>query len=265
MEKIKLIAFDIDGTILPRGAKDIEDSTKLAIKEFEDRGGKIMIATGRCPYFIPECIRQNIKTDYYVTVNGALLTDGGFNTIHKTVIKEEYFKKLLKTGLKLDIAMGYKFEKAIAVYNRFEDYVRVYTGKLYPELELNYEKEQNYHLDHGLPMGCFAISNDDDLERFASATPEVEWVHAYKGAMECYSKEASKANGIKYVAEKLGISMDEVMVFGDSENDIDMIQKAGIGVAMGNADDNVKAVADHVTTDCGNNGVFNALKHFEII
>lgn len=265
MEKIKLIAFDIDGTILPRGAKDIEDSTKLAIKEFEDRGGKIMIATGRCPYFIPECILHSVKTDYYVTVNGALLTDGNFNTIHKTTIREEYFHKLLDTGLKLNIAMGYKFEKAIAVYNRFEDYVRVYTGKLYPKLELNYERERNYHLDHGMPLGCFAISDDEDLERFANATPEVEWVHAYKGAMECYSKKASKASGIRYVAERLGIAMEEVMVFGDSENDIDMIKKAGIGVAMGNAGDNVKAVADYITTDCGDNGVYNALKHFAVI
>lgn len=72
-----------------------------------------------------------------------------------------------------------------------------------------------------------------------------------------------KARGLRQI--HYGITEQEIIAFGDAENDLDMIEFAGIGVAMGNAKDEVKAVADYVTTDVDENGIWNACKYFGLI
>ena len=83
--------------------------------------------------------------------------------------------------------------------------------------------------------------------------------------IDVISKTGGKVTGIKKMLEVHGIGQEEVIAFGDGENDIEMLQFAGIGVAMGNAEPEVKAVADYVTTDIDDDGILNALKHFEIL
>ena len=266
MENIKLIAFDVDGTLVPLGGKKIEDLTAKAVRAFEEKGGKVIIATGRCSYFIHKEIVEEMNCDYYVTINGGLVCDKDFKTLYQRPMDEDFFHKLVKSGIEHDLAFAFKFEKAIAVYNKFDEYIKNYTvGKLYPKLVLDYSQTRDYHLEHGIPIDGFFIGDNEVLENNAKATPEITWVHAYDRAMECYSKDISKASGIEFVAKSLGLTMDNVMVFGDGENDIDMIKKAGLGVAMGNADEVVKKAAKYVTTACGDNGIYNAMKHFDLI
>ena len=76
---------------------------------------------------------------------------------------------------------------------------------------------------------------------------------------------SSKAVGIDKIIEHYGISLDETMAFGDGGNDMAMLRHAGIGVAMGNAGDEVKAVADYVTDSVDKDGIWNALRHFDVI
>lgn len=84
-------------------------------------------------------------------------------------------------------------------------------------------------------------------------------------AVDVTSKKAGKAEGIRRMMEKYGIRQDEIMAFGDGENDIDMIEFAGIGVAMGNADERVKHCADYVTDDVDSDGIRKALEHFGML
>ena len=79
------------------------------------------------------------------------------------------------------------------------------------------------------------------------------------------SKIGGKVIGIQKMLEYYGIGQEEVIAFGDGENDMEMLQFAGIGVAMGNADEEVKAVADYVTADIDDEGIWKACKHFELI
>ena len=79
------------------------------------------------------------------------------------------------------------------------------------------------------------------------------------------SGEADKGKGLQVMAEYLGLDISETMAFGDGGNDISIIREAGIGVAMGNANEEVKAMADYVTSSVDEDGVKNALVHFGII
>ena len=67
------------------------------------------------------------------------------------------------------------------------------------------------------------------------------------------------------ILNRYGIAKEEAMAFGDSENDLEMLKAAGIGVAMGNGSAESKAIADYVTTDCDEGGILNALKHFKLL
>jgi hydroxymethylpyrimidine pyrophosphatase-like HAD family hydrolase len=71
--------------------------------------------------------------------------------------------------------------------------------------------------------------------------------------------------GIQRYLEMIGVTQEEIIAFGDGHNDAEMLRFAGIGVAMGNAEDDTKAVADFVTADIDDDGIYKALKHFELI
>ena len=78
-------------------------------------------------------------------------------------------------------------------------------------------------------------------------------------------RNISKANGLEEIAKALDLQHEETMAFGDGGNDIPILHKAGIGVAMGNASDDVKAQADYITTSVDEDGVWNALRQFKLI
>ena len=103
------------------------------------------------------------------------------------------------------------------------------------------------------------------LAKAADELVTMTCVYSYDKGRECFNSDVSKSEALKWVADKLGITMDEVMAFGDSDNDIDMLKAAEIGIAMGNANDVTKAIADYVTDDCDKQGIPKALEHFGLI
>ena len=83
--------------------------------------------------------------------------------------------------------------------------------------------------------------------------------------MDILAEDGGKVSGIKEYIKRLGIDQSETMAFGDAENDIEMLEFAAIGVAMGNGKDEVKAVADYVTASVDEDGIEKALKHYDLI
>lgn len=266
MNKIKLLAFDIDGTLIPRGYTGLPTNTKETLLTMQHNGYKILLSTGRSSFFIQKDLLNTLHSDYYVTANGTIVTDSNFNTLIKHPLDETIFYQLIELAKQYNIAIAFKFEKAIAIYHNYKDYVATYTnGVEHPDILIDNTKENNYHLTHGYPCDAFLIGDNDILRHIASLVSSLEWVVAYDRAMEAYNKGVSKASGIEYVMNQLDLSWENVMAFGDSENDIEMLSKAGIGVAMGNGIDSVKAVANYITTNCDDDGISYALKHYGLI
>lgn len=112
-------------------------------------------------------------------------------------------------------------------------------------------------------MGYF--KEDQDLEVFRNVLTHCEPMRWYPLFADIIARGNSKSKGIDHVLEYYGIDLKDTMAFGDGGNDIPMLGHAGIGVAMGNASDEVKAAADYVTTSVDEDGIMNALKHFGVL
>ena len=105
----------------------------------------------------------------------------------------------------------------------------------------------------------------EDERIIAPQMPQSEFGRWYPTFVDITAKGNTKQNGIDEFIKHFGFKLEETMAFGDGGNDIGMLRHAGIGIAMGNAKDDVKASADYVTDSVDEDGIFNAMKHFGII
>ena len=112
-----------------------------------------------------------------------------------------------------------------------------------------------------------AIEYDPDfinnlIKEYQEKYPQIYVVRSYKYFCEIANKEATKGNAIKILAKKYGITIDEVMAIGDQNNYIEMVETAGVGVAMGNGTEEIKAIANYITDSVENDGFIKAVNKF---
>lgn len=266
MGQIKLLVFDVDDTLVPRSMTSMLPSTKEILTECQKQGIKVLIATGRCWYFVSPQVFKDLPSDYYVTINGQCILDKNFNIIQSHRLTEDEMNQLVDASIENNVAIAFKFNNAMVTYNMYKEFVDVYNkGVERPDVLFDGSDTKDYHKKHDLAMGAFLIGDDNDLERIAESIPDLAWVTAYKNAKETFRPEYNKATAIEEVLDYLNLTWDNVMAFGDADNDVEMIQKAAIGVAMGNACDYAKANADYVTADCKEDGIAQVIRHFNVI
>ncbi|MGL4772694.1 MAG: Cof-type HAD-IIB family hydrolase [Clostridium sp.] len=268
---IKLICTDMDGTLLSSD-HTISYENKEALKLASEKGILIAITTGRL----------YTSAKYYahlIGVNGPVIcSNGAFikNIKNEEVIYTDGFTsseslKILEILSKYNISTYFNTFDSVLSFEDFpEDYPFVKSNKSLPEeykINLIVDKDIKNHLTSNdgkiLKAISFSIgkSHDDLLKAKAEllSTGEFEVVSSGPHNFEVMKKGTSKGNAIKKLAQILGINQDEIMCIGDSENDLSMIKYAGIGVAMGNALDEVKEIATFVTDTNDNSGVGKAI------
>ncbi len=255
---IKAVFFDVDGTLLSHKSKSVPESTRQAIQKLKEKGIKVCMATGRHLAEIEELPVRDMTFDGFVTQNGQLCYDGeknllfGFPMDQKTVdcLVELFDKKEIPTVL----------VEADDFYINF--------------INENVCQAQKAILSSLPPIGtygggmvyhaCLYLDAQEALS-ITKEIPECKITRWHSTAVELIAGDGGKMAGIKKYIEVLGITQEEVMAFGDGENDIEMLQYAKIGVAMGNGVSEAKEVADYVTTDIDDGGIEKALKYFELI
>ena len=270
---IKLIALDLDGTTLRRGSI-LSDETKEALEEAIKKGVHVVIATGRTYASLPECIFEIEGLEYVITSNGAHIKD---LNIDETIYS--------------NCADGNAIEEVRdLLYNHREYPVEVFTdGHAYID-EIVYEDiknngsdymDANYIVKTRNPIPCvydFMLEHKDEVENinihfrsledkanFKVVLEELEGITVTSSMphnIEIGGETTSKATAIFDLCQRLNIEEENVMAVGDSPNDSAMIMAAGLGVAMGNAVDEVKEIADYVTLSNAEDGVAHAVRKF---
>ncbi|WP_034945315.1 sugar-phosphatase [Erwinia oleae] len=265
---VKLIAIDMDGTLL-NPQHEISPRVKQAIGAARDKGVAIVLATGR-PFigvqrYLMELDLQQ-EGQFCITNNGALVQQAANGEcvadISLTFDDYLYFEKLARDlGIHfqaLTKSLLFTANKDISEYTVHESAI---TG-----IPLRYRAVEEMDPAMTFPK-VMMIDPPQKLDEAIPRIPQAarERYTIMKSSpyyLEIMDKRVNKGAGVKALAEKLGLTRDQVMTLGDQENDIAMLEFAGTGVAMGNAIDSVKAVAQFVTKTNSEDGVAHAIEKF---
>ena len=272
---IKCLAFDLDGTLLRDGSKDIDPRTFESIQKAMAQGIHIMIASGRdkngCK-FVYEPLGLENGNHFLALVNGQIVYDFDKREydLDDVLTAEDGIKiqKVCKEfGVEGIFQCGYDFYSYVSSLNRVKKKVKNFILGEPDDYGLKAGRENRNFID--LPFEEIHLTQDinkvimvhspkffeKNFEGLKTALSDYDVLLIGSGWMEIMPKHVSKASALWKICDKLGISMNEVMAFGDAQNDLKMLQQVGIGVAMGNAMDEAKYAATVVTDTNMNNGI----------
>lgn len=260
----KLLAIDIDRTLL-NDRKEVTKEVNEAIQAAKQKGVKVVICTGRPIGGVHGFIEElDLHDQFVITFNGAL--------VQHLETKEVVSEISMTHG---DLMTLYKVSQELGSSMHFSDSQRIYTPNKdispYTVLEsfvngvpLHYREMEEIPLDILISKVMFA-GDPDRLDETIASIPialkeKYTMVRSTPYFYEILHPSVSKGNAVKLLADKLGIDREEVICIGDGENDLTMIEYAGCGVAMGNAEPSVKEIAQFHTHSNNEHGVAYAIE-----
>ena len=259
---IKALFFDIDGTLVSFNTHEIPQSAVDAIAEAKRRGIGVYISTGRPMRLINNLGAIEHLIDGYITATGAYCTIGGREVVRITIPDDEA-RAFVSESFAEGFATLVVGVSDLTVINPNPDVDRLYRQML----NVSYLGE-GVNVEDVLREGVIQFTPIIDLEaerRLMPMMPGCVSARWYPDFADITARGADKGTALLTMAARLGIDVSETMAFGDGGNDKPIIRSAGIGIAMGNATDEVKAAADYVTTSVDDDGIRNALVHFGVI
>ena len=248
--KCRIIGFDLDGTLL-NSEKHIAEHTREVLTRAVEQGIWILPVTGRPLGGLPKEVVEFPGVQYAITANGARIMEI-FSDYD--ALREVYY------GGK-GYAEAEEFSR-VGEYMRSPQmaaYVRATRTPVPDILQLIREKGQ----DTDKVQGVFKIDEErTEARKRLEAVEGIEVTGALSNNIEVNAVGVDKGNAILWFADHLGIPHEEVAGFGDGNNDIQLLKKAGIGVAMANATDQVKAVSDYITGTNDEDGVATFIEKY---
>lgn len=257
---IKALFFDIDGTLVSFSTHTIPQSSINALTELRSKGLKIFISTGRPRVAINNL--GNLFFDGYITMNGSYCYGENDEVIYRSPIPQEDVETIFSIlSAEKDCPCVVVRENQMFICNpnaQIDEFIRLLKFPQVPVISIEEAtKEEIFQLS---PF--FSLEQEQKYLPLLAHCESSRW---YPTFTDIVCKGNSKQLGMDKIIERFGIRLEETMSFGDGGNDISMLRHAGIGVAMGNATQQVKESADYVTDSVDEDGIWNALKHFGII
>lgn len=260
---IKALFLDIDGTLVSFDTHVIPASTIEALTAAKEKGIKIFIATGRPKVIINNLapLQERGLIDGYITMNGGYCFVGD-EVIYKSAIPAADVQVIARLSHEQGFPCIFVKEHTLSVCQPnalvneiFYDFLHVGILPI-----SSFEEATNEEIFQMTPF----ITEEEERE-ILPLIPNSElgrWFHAFT---DVTAKGNTKQRGIDEIIRHFGIRLEETMSFGDGGNDISMLRHAAIGVAMGNAKEEIKQVANYVTASVDEDGIAKALKHFGVI
>ncbi len=256
---IKAVFLDFDWTIYSHRTNRIVPSAIEALNLLHDKGVKLFLATGRGKsemQMVPEYKR--IPFDGYVTLNGQICLDEKENKLTGHPIAGKLLDEILKIYKSREMSVVLVTEDSTMINFENELMIEAHRDISYIAHPVKEYRGESVYL------AVSYILEKEETE-FKKRLGPCEFKRWGRLGVDIIPQGIDKVSGIKFFLEKFGIDSSECMVFGDSFNDVEMMKYAGIGVAMGNAEEATKSEADYITSDIDDDGIFNALKHFGMI
>lgn len=262
---IRLVAMDMDDTTL-RDDRTISERVVQAVQNARKQGVHVTFATGRMPASVKPYIQQLGLDVPVITYNGAMIQEAlSGKVLYRKVIPIETAREIVNWLLQQDIRFHVYLKDQIFV-EKMNDWSRQYArATLVPVEETNLQERLATEEDgvekillFGEPEMTVAWANEIHLRYEGRVRSTKSKPHF----LEIIHSTVNKGAALASLAERLGVKREEVLAVGDSLNDIEMIRYAGIGVAMGNARQEVKEAADVVTATNQDDGVAQAIEKY---
>ncbi|MBY5035420.1 Cof-type HAD-IIB family hydrolase [Streptococcus gallolyticus] len=258
-KKIKLVIFDIDDTLRVKNTGYIPATIPHVFQSLRKRGIETGLASGRAKYgVVPELAA--LKPDYFAMINGSLVEDKKGNILHNKPISPDLVENYIDWAEEAGIAYGFMGAEGAAVSDR-NDAVEETIDVVYDNLAVEpdfYKNRDIYQMWTFEPKGV-------EAELPEHLTQDLKSVRWEARSSDIILKDASKAAGVSMLVEKLGLKPENVMVFGDGLNDIELFEYAGISIAMGQSHPDLAAKADYITKNLEEDGIYDALEKLGMV
>lgn len=262
MDKIKIIFSDFDWTLFDHKTRTFNAKGVEGLRLAHEKGVKLIINSARTYYAL-----KKLDTFNLIHFDGYVLVNGGFAMIDGTTLYADFIDTKIKDSIintleneNLGFILITQFNTYIKEVdkNLIKDFYSVYYEP-YPVDFINYKNEEV------LSIQVFASPLHDDFLKRLADKYNLIFNRVTDNNVELFPMNFLKSKGIKAILNKLNISTDQAMAFGDDTNDIPMFNLVKHSVCLGNGNEKAKKASSYVTDNIEDNGMFNALKKFGVI
>jgi Cof subfamily protein (haloacid dehalogenase superfamily) len=260
---IKLVLSDVDGTLVTK-EKVLTDDVVRAVEKLNDAGIRFAVTSGRPPKGLAMLIDPLNLTTPLAGFNGGLIVDRDMDTIQELTILDEV------VGPIIDILR--KHQLSVWLYQKTDWFVLDLKG---PHVEhesavcqFGPSEVASFDAIRGDIIKIVGVSDDPEVIATATAalnetfSTNVSATSSQTYYIDVTHQDANKGSVVEFLAKHFAIETHEIATVGDMENDVLMFEKSGLSIAVGNASDDVKASADHVTTSNEESGFAAAIENF---
>lgn len=255
---IKAVFFDVDGTLISHTISDIPQSTLAALDKLRERKILLFLATGRHISELERLPLHEYPFDGYVTQTGQICYDRTFHPIYRNpisghdaeVLARYFHGGTLPMVLVNDQQLYINYVNEVVVNTQASIHTPIPDAGTYRGEAL---------------FGATVFAKGEQIRGLMEQLCDCKESSWHDSASDIVAKNGGKVDGIEKTLEYFGLRREETMAFGDADNDLDMIQYAHIGVAMGNGTERLKGIADYVTSSVDEAGIRNALARYGLI
>ncbi len=263
----KIIVLDLDGT-LTNAEKKITPRTREALMKAQQKGARIVLASGRPTYgIVPIAEELEIAKygGYIMAFNGGKITNWeSRKTIFEQKLEDELVPQIYQQAMDAQMQiLTYRGEEILATSDT-DEYVQheAFINKMPVAATANFLEEVEYPVNKCLVVGEPTALHQLELKMAKQMEGKISVYTSAPFFLECVPLNIDKAASLDRLLKLLNITKEEVIACGDGHNDLSMIEYAGLGVAMANAEEDVKAAANYVTLSNEEDGVAAVVEKF---
>lgn len=259
MKNIKVIFFDIDGTLIPLDKENISDKSVFALNKLKENGIKICVATGRSPFQLPKF--RGISFDIYLNFNGSLIFNEKEDIFKNPLSKKDIYR-LIENSKDMDKPLAIATRDFYACNGTNADLKEYFSfGGNQPEI---YENFENIIENEDIFQAILPIKNEE-YEKAMKNISDTKIAAWWDRAVDLIPKNGGKGRAIEKVLSFYKVKKEECMAFGDGNNDLEMFESVKYGICMENGSDDLKNISYDLCKSVDCDGVYYYLKEKGLI
>lgn len=251
LDNIKIIFFDIDGTLIDIDSRKISEKTLETLIRLKEKNIILCLSTGRAPMTVPRF--EGWEPDVFLTFNGSYCYTRQ-QVIYKNPISTEEAKQIIRNAASINRPVSIATSEKLAANGKDKDLVDYFA---IAKLELDVSDEFDEIVESGEIYQIMSGGYESEYPALLKDVRGAKITAWWDRAVDIIPADSGKGVGIEHVLAHYHLKKEEALAFGDGNNDIEMLQAVGVGVAMGNGSDELKAVADDICGHAADDGVYH--------